>query len=117
MTISGSGYAPNSTVTLAIYSTPQVLTTVVTDASGNFTATVTVPAGLAAGNHTLVASGVDSSGNVRYVNLAVTVSGSGAATLAYTGADVALPAIGGLAAVALGAGLIVVRRRATRSAA
>ena len=119
MTISGSGYAPNSTITLAIYSTPQVLTTVVTDASGNFTATVTVPAGLEAGSHTLVASGVDSSGNVRYVNLAVTVSSSGAqdATLAYTGADIALPSIVGLSAVSLGGGLILVRRRATRSAA
>ncbi|MCW2705827.1 MAG: exported protein of unknown function [Blastococcus sp.] len=111
MTISGSGYAPNSTVTLAIYSTPQVLTTVVTDASGNFTATVTVPAGLAAGSHTLVASGVDNSGNVRYVNLAVTVSAAGTATLAYTGADVVLPAIGGLVAVVVGGGLIVASRR------
>jgi LPXTG-motif cell wall-anchored protein len=123
MTVSGSGYAPNSTITVAIYSTPQVLTTVVTDASGNFTATVTVPAGLEAGNHTLVASGVDSSGNVRYVNLPVTVSSSGTATitgkatLAYTGADVALPSIIGLVAVSLGAGLILVRRRARRSAA
>jgi titin len=117
LTLSGSGYAPNSTVTLAIYSTPQVLTTVVTDASGNFTATVTVPAGLEAGTHTLVASGVDSSGNVRYVNLEVTVSAGGTAKLAYTGADVLVPALGGLAAVALGAGLIVVRRRATSSAA
>ena len=90
VTVTGSGYAPFSTVTLAIYSTPQVLTTVVTDASGNFTATVTVPAGLAAGSHTLVASGVDSSGALRYVNLAVTVHGDAPAapTLAYTGADV-----------------------------
>jgi len=117
MTVNGSGYAPYSTVTLAIYSTPQVLTTVVADASGNFTATVTVPAALEAGNHTLVASGVDSAGNVRYVNLAVTVSSSGKATLAYTGADIALPSIVGLLAVSLGGGLILVRRRATRSAA
>jgi hypothetical protein len=117
ITVNGTGYAPNTTVTLAIYSTPQVLTTVVTDASGNFTATVTVPAGLEAGNHTLVASGVDPSGNVRYVNLAVTVASTGKAQLAYTGADVALPSIVGLLAVSLGAGLIVVRRRAARSAA
>ena len=121
ITVSGSGYAPSSTVSVAIYSTPQVLTTVVTDASGNFTATVTVPAGLAAGKHTLVASGVDSSGNVRYVNLPVTVSASGTASakpmLAYTGADVALPLTVGLVALSLGGGLIVVRRRAARSAA
>ena len=118
ITVSGSGYAPNSTVSVAIYSTPQVLTTVVTDASGNFTATVTVPAGLEVGNHTLVASGVDSSGNVRYVNLPVTVSSTtGKAMLAYTGADVALPLTAGLVALSLGGGLIVVRRRAARSAA
>jgi hypothetical protein len=122
ITVSGSGYAPGSTVSVAIYSTPQVLTTVVADASGNFTVTVTVPAGLAAGEHTLVASGVDNAGNPRYVNLPVTVSASGtatiaAATLAYTGADVLAPALGGLAAVAVGTGLIVVRRRAARSAA
>ncbi|WP_324275478.1 LPXTG cell wall anchor domain-containing protein [Blastococcus brunescens] len=114
ITVNGSGYQPGSTVTLAIYSTPQVLTTVVADASGNFTVTVTVPAGLAAGDHTLVAAGVDNAGNPRYVNLVVTVSASGAATgakLAATGADVTVPAIAGLSVLALGGGLIVAARR------
>ena len=59
MVISGTGYEPHSTVTVLIYSSPQVLTTVVADANGAFTVTVTVPAGLTAGQHTLVASGVD----------------------------------------------------------
>jgi hypothetical protein len=117
MVVSGTGYQPGSTVTVLIYSSPQVLTTVVADASGNFTVTVTVPAGLAAGQHTLVASGVDTNGDQRFTTLAVTVSTSGKATLAYTGADVVPPALGGLAAVALGTGLIVVRRRAVRAAA
>jgi hypothetical protein len=117
MVVSGTGYLPGSTVTVLIYSSPQVLTTVVADPSGNFTVTVTVPAGLAPGQHTLVASGVDTLGNDRFTTLAVTVSAAGTASLAYTGADVGLPAIGGLAAVALGAGLIVVRRRAAASAA
>ena len=96
---------------MVIYSTPQVLTTVVADASGNFTVEVTVPAGLAAGSHTLVASGVDANGVLRYVTLPVTVTSAGSAQLAYTGADVLVPALGGLAAVVVGAGLIVVRRR------
>ena len=117
MVVSGTGYLPGSTVTVLTHSSPQVLTTVVADPSGNFTVTVTVPAGLAAGQHTLVASGVDTLGNDRFTTLAVTVSAAGTASLAYTGADVGLPAIGGLAAVALGAGLIVVRRRAAASAA
>ena len=117
MVVSGTGYQPGSTVTVLIYSSPQVLTTVVADASGNFTVTVTVPAGLAAGEHTLVASGVDTLGNQRFTTLAVTVSASGGARLAYTGTDVLVPALGGLAAVVVGAGLIVVRRRSVASAA
>jgi titin len=119
MTITGSGYEAGSTVTLLIYSEPQVLTTVVADGSGNFTATVTVPAGLAAGQHTLVAAGVDRFGNTRYTTLAVTVSAPGAATLvtsaapklAATGADVGLPLAAGLVTLAVGAGLIVASRR------
>jgi LPXTG-motif cell wall-anchored protein len=47
----------------------------------------------------------------------VTVSASGGARLAYTGTDVLVPALGGLAAVVVGAGLIVVRRRLAASAA
>jgi hypothetical protein len=111
--LTGSGYLPFSTVTVAIYSEPQVLTSVVTDATGSFEVTVTVPDGLANGEHTLVASGVDPDGNVRYLALPVTVTGgvTGAGGLAYTGFDIAAPLTGGLAALALGAGLIVVSRR------
>jgi LPXTG-motif cell wall-anchored protein len=115
VTVKGSGYMPGSAVTVAIYSTPQVLTTTVADINGDFTVTVTVPAGLAAGSHTLVAAGVDPSGAARYVNLVVTVTADGGAKLANTGADVTLPALGGIAALGLGAGLIAVSRR--RSAA
>jgi hypothetical protein len=117
VTVTGTGYAPGSSVSVVIYSAPQVLTTVVADASGNFTVEVTVPADLAAGSHTLVASGVDANGVLRYVTLPVTVTSAGSAQLAYTGADVLVPALGGLAAVVVGAGLIVVRRRSVASAA
>lgn len=114
--VTGEGYAPGSTVTVVVYSTPQVLTTVVADAAGKFSVEVTVPAGLAAGTHTLVASGVDANGVLRNVTLPITVSATGAATvakatLANTGADIALPVVGGIAALGLGAGLIVVARR------
>jgi hypothetical protein len=106
ITVSGSGYAPFSTVTVLIYSQPRILTTVVADGNGDFTVTVTVPADLAPGQHTLVASGLDTLGNLRFVTLPVTVVG-----LAATGADIAVPAIGGLAALAAGGALIVVARR------
>jgi hypothetical protein len=107
ITVSGSGYAPFSMVTVLIYSEPQVLTVVQADENGNFTVTVTVPAGLAPGQHTLVASGFDGDGNLRNVTLPVTV----VAGLAYTGADIAVPAIGGLAALTAGGALLVVARR------
>jgi titin len=117
VTVSGTGYAPGSSVSVVIYSTPQVLTTIVADAAGNFTVEVTVPAGLAAGSHTLVASGVDANGVLRYVTLPVTVTAAGTAQLAYTGADVVLPAIGGLVAVVVGGGLIVASRRRSANVA
>ena len=117
VTVTGTGYLPNSTVTLLVYSEPQVLTTVVTDNTGSFTVEVTVPAGLPEGHHTLVASGVDASGAAYSTTLPITVVGgtTGAGGLAYTGADIALPMTGGLAALVVGTGLLVVsrRRRAT----
>jgi titin len=112
VTLHGTGYAPNSLVSVLIYSTPQVLTTVMTDSSGSFTVQVTVPAGLPDGQHTLVAAGADPSGNVRYLTLPVTVT-AGSAELAYTGASVLTPALAGLGALVLGGGLLVVSRRRT----
>lgn len=111
--LTGHGYLPNSTVSVIIYSSPQVLTSVVTDSTGSFEVTVTVPKGLESGHHTLVASGVDPTGTVRYVTLPVTVTGgtTGSGGLAYTGFDVALPLTGGLIALGVGATLMVVTRR------
>lgn len=141
VTLSGDGYLIGSTVTVAIYSTPQVLGHTTADVNGHWELTVALPAGLANGTHTLVASGVDADGNPRYLTLPVTVTGgaaapaaggsSGGATggatggssggssggLAYTGADVALPAIGGLTALALGGGLVLAGRRKRAAAA
>lgn len=110
VTLHGSGYAPNTLISVLVYSTPQVLTTTTTDGSGSFTIEVTVPAGLPDGNHTLVASGADPSGQIRYMNLPITVTG-GNAELAYTGASVLTPALAGLGALVLGGGLLMASRR------
>jgi LPXTG-motif cell wall-anchored protein len=115
--LSGSGYESDSTVVVSIYSQPQLLTTTLADSTGSFTATATIPADLLPGAHTLVASGSDGSGGVRHLTLEVMVTDDGAVRvgaakrLAATGADVTVPAIGGLAALALGVGLITVSRR------
>ena len=53
----GDGYAPYSTVTLTVYSTPIVLATVTTDGDGAFRQAVQVPDGLTMGTHSFVAAG------------------------------------------------------------
>ncbi|KAB1643792.1 hypothetical protein F8O06_11950 [Pseudoclavibacter sp. CFCC 14310] len=62
VTITGSGFVTNSPLALEVHSDPTVLGTVVTDDAGRFTAQVTLPQGLAAGEHELQAwlRGLDS---------------------------------------------------------
>jgi hypothetical protein len=115
----GSGYLPGSVVELFVYSTPVSLGSVVAGPDGAFTIEVTLPEGLAAGTHHLVATGVDADGNVHNLVIEVAVSASGAATvtavhdqgLAYTGASIALPLGGGLLALLTGGGLMALARR------
>jgi hypothetical protein len=109
VTLTGDGYLAGSNVELIVYSTPVSLGTVQAGADGRFTATVTLPAGLANGTHHLVASGVDAAGNPRYLVSEITVSGG--TGLAYTGFS-ALPYIGaGALALLAGGGLLVASRR------
>ena len=92
--VSGTGYLPNSTVVLVVYSTPQVLGTAVADGTGAFTTTVQLPAGLPAGSHTLVASGVDPDGNPRDLTSPVTVTASSTGATGTSDADPAGGATG-----------------------
>ncbi|MGY1803036.1 LPXTG cell wall anchor domain-containing protein [Blastococcus sp. SYSU D00922] len=107
LTLTGSGYAPNSAVELYVYSTPQRIGSVTADASGRFSVVVTLPTGLVAGKHSLVATGLDANGAPRFLRMDVTLG----KRLAATGADVVVPAVAGVAALALGGGLIALARR------
>ncbi|WP_432982803.1 IPT/TIG domain-containing protein [Dactylosporangium sp. CA-233914] len=69
ITIEGSGYAPYSTVIIALYSNPIQLGSVITDGSGDFTQTVTIPSDLDATSHALVAAGVAPGGTARNLRL------------------------------------------------
>lgn len=116
LTLQGLGFAPLSTVQLTLFSAPVSLGTTVTDADGRFSVRVTLPAGLTAGTHTLVATGINPDGTTRYLVTTVTVAASGdgvagAPALAATGADTAVPLAGGVAALLVGAGLLVGARR------
>lgn len=56
VSVTGSGFPANTTVTLTLHSTPAALGTVRTDANGSFRDSVTIPASASAGDHTIVAS-------------------------------------------------------------
>ena len=53
--VKGTGFAPESTVTITLHSEPVEVGTATTDENGDFTAEVTVPADTEAGDHTVVA--------------------------------------------------------------
>lgn len=110
ITLTGSGYKPNSDVDLYVYSTPQKIGSVRTDSAGNFSVAVTLPAGLAAGAHHLVATGVNSLGAPRFLRMDVTVRAAGK-LLAGTGVDPGPVLVVGSALVAAGGALLVVTRR------
>ncbi|AGL16845.1 fibronectin type III domain-containing protein [Actinoplanes sp. N902-109] len=133
----GSGFAAHSTVTLVLYSTPRSLGTVVTDAAGTFSKTVTVPADLPAGRHTFLATGVDPAGRSFSRTLTVTVKAASAAPspaspapapssttvdhggddllgMPKTGANIALVAATGLLLIGAGVALLLIRRRTDR---
>jgi titin len=97
--LKGDGYAPYSSVTLLIYSSPTSLGTVQADANGAFEKSITVPADLATGSHSLVSTGVDADGNVRALRLDITVAddSSGSGTLPVTGPAVIWLLVGGFA--------------------
>ncbi len=108
ITFLGTALCPFSTVVISLYSSPVVLAVVVTDAAGNFTAPVTIPAGLDSGRHTVLAQGVAPDGTPRQLILSVAATAT-TAGLATTGFAAATTALTGLilaaAGIALRAGL------------
>jgi hypothetical protein len=64
LTVSGTGFAPDSDVHLTIESTPLLLARATTDAAGAFSVAVTIPPSYA-GHHSIVATGIDPQGSVR----------------------------------------------------
>ncbi|HTZ44470.1 MAG TPA: fibronectin type III domain-containing protein, partial [Jatrophihabitans sp.] len=135
ITVVGTGFLPFSSITVILYSSPQVLGTAVTDAHGNFRLPVTIPATLEAGKHNVVASGVDPAGRTRLIRMPVVAataaggtgsgssgsgssgSGSSAGGLAFTGSQVLR--VAGWATLITAAGLVLTtagRRRRSETA-
>nr|WP_240921478.1 Ig-like domain-containing protein [Microbacterium excoecariae] len=106
VTIDGSGFAAGADLTIELHSTPQVIATVTTDASGAFEVAVTIPAGTPAGDHTIVA--LSGSDELASAPLEVTEPGD---LLATGGSPWVLLAGLGAFALLAGAALVLVRRR------
>ncbi|UWZ38939.1 fibronectin type III domain-containing protein [Dactylosporangium roseum] len=108
----GTGFAAYSTATITIYSAPTVLATVTTDGSGNFTKAVTVPPGLASGQHTFVAAGVAPDGLPHSMKLVITVAAAGTSdgSLPVTGAALTTIVLAGAGMVLAGGGLTFASR-------
>jgi hypothetical protein len=108
-----TGFKPGEVVTVTLHSTPQTIGTFTADQNGTVTVSFTVPAGTPTGDHTLVYEG--SMGTYFQESFSVTTtaatSNASSSSLAYTGADVALPLGLGVGALALGGGLVFAARR------
>jgi len=120
ITVSISGFAPSTSVSLALDG--QALGSITTDASGAGSGSVTIPSNITPGTHTLSATGTSAVGGDCDPSTTLTVPGAaavgarGAAAgrLAFTGSSDTLPLVWiGIAALTIGAGLVIgVRRRA-----
>ncbi len=86
VTVHGSGFKPNSTVTVTLHSIPTILGTVTTDSNGNFVHTFTLPVTAATGSHQIIMSGVDPQGASVSTTLSLTIS-----TLPLTGSNSTVP--------------------------
>jgi hypothetical protein len=109
VTVSGDGFEPGATIQISIASTPTLLTTVTADGSGSFSTTVTIPASIDPGVHTLSATGASPDGGTLTLSTTITVAGS--RPLASTGANVVGLVVVAIAAIAVGALFVGVTRR------
>jgi hypothetical protein len=110
-----SGFKPSTSVEVWAFSTPTLLKTFTTDASGVLDGSVTIPATIGNGTHTIQVEGLTAAGPDKAISFAVTVAGSSAAApkttpLPFTGPSTALPML--LLATITGFFGLYIRRRA-----
>jgi hypothetical protein len=126
--VTGQGWAAGSTVTLTFMSSGVTLGTVVANAQGNFSTTVTIPANATLGPHTIQATGPSLANPAVPLTLtaSLTVVASTAAPVAaapapshaplpFTGWDPRGPLLGGLALLIIGTAAVLLSRSRRRS--
>jgi len=117
LTVSGTDFMPNASITIVLHSDPVTLTTTTADATGSFSVVTTIPSDAAPGAHAIVATDTDGdSASTALTVTGTTVPIAADSALPFTGADIA--ALTGAGAVALGLGgtMILAGRRRRRMA-
>jgi hypothetical protein len=109
VTVNGFCFPPNTDNTVVLTSDPVTLGTVRTDAAGNFSAQFRIPATTPAGIHTITVRGSAASAQAT-VNVV-----SAAGVLGVTGTSAGRLLMLGIACIAFGALLTIVRRRGYRA--
>ncbi|MDJ0347950.1 cutinase family protein [Cryobacterium sp. PH29-G1] len=119
VTVSGTGFAPNTDVEVFLFSTATAVGSATVNAAGAFSATFAVPASMSAGLHTLQLVGLAPNGSTRVVDLGVRVADAAASalTLAKTGIDLGGVLGSALLVVLAGLAVAVRPRRRTVTAA
>ena len=145
ITVTGEGFAPDTTVVLTLQQTGAQLASVTTDAQGAFTTSITIPTGLAPGRYTIVATGGCPSNPALTLGLSAQVtvtarpatvtppgqSGNGTPAanaaapaasaagaggpLAFTGTESLATVLASLALIVAGSAVVLVSRRRRRS--
>jgi LPXTG-motif cell wall-anchored protein len=108
--LAATGFAAGETVRIDLHSTPIQLGTAVADATGAVHTTVTIPADVEPGDHTIVLTG-ETSGATASVAITVDAPQSAGEALPVTGSHSGATATVGLGLVVLGAGLVSLGRR------
>ena len=112
VTLNGSKFGPGENIGLELHSTPVDITPTpapVADSSGNFSATVTIPAGTSSGNHQIVATGVTTGTTATFAfTVGTATTATTAATTAASSSQLAFTGTGtGTFLMALVGGLLV----------
>lgn len=107
VSLTGDGFAANASVTITIYSSPQILGHTVADASGHVATSATLPANLT-GKHTLTAlgNGLGNTGRALEASVDIKAVASASPSLASTGFGAAAWILGGIGMIIAGFALI-----------
>ena len=124
--VTGTGFAPSTSVSVWMFSAPRQLGSVAVGADGSFLGRLIVPADVPSGEHTIQVTGVTAGGERRAVNAGVVIAGADATFAPYLATANAEEVMGiagqALAVVIIAGGAMALRssrsrRRASRDAA